>query len=79
MEIIHCFNFIMLFFCLAVSVATLVYSIQLSISLVRIFNWMKKRLAEIEGEEEEKEDEKPKQTDLNVGNYAIVQYDNEEE
>lgn len=74
MEIIHCFTFIMVFFGLAVGTVNLVYSIQLSISLVRMSDWMKKRLAEIEEGDDEEDEEPSKEPVLTVGNYAVDNY-----
>ena len=66
MEVIHCFNFVMLFFALVLLVGNLIYSVQISLSLVKIFEYMKKI-----GTEEEEEIVQPS-TSREIG---IVPYD----
>lgn len=52
MEVIHCFNFIMLFLSLVLLIGNLIYSVQISLSLVKIFEYMKKIGTEEDEEEE---------------------------
>lgn len=73
MEVIHCFSFVLIFFTLMVGIAILAYCIKISIALVKMFDYMKS----IGREEDDYEELEPKKQELPVGNYAVVNYDDE--
>jgi len=57
MEVVHCFNFIMLFFLLIVSIANAAFLLRISYFLVKMFDYMKAIGRDEEYEEEEEEEE----------------------
>lgn len=73
MEVIHCFNFIMIFFILIISVGNLLFSLRMSYFLVKMFDYMKSIGREDEENYEDDEEEENSLPQSGLVDLPVVQ------